>query len=187
MVELKHWDPVSCVLTLKYMPNGNLKEYIQKHEISLSQRQQWVRDVTEGVKLLHSHNVIQCDVGPQSFLLDAKISIKIYDFGGSSLDGSQATVTPAVRYYLPSVGGATIKEDIFALGSTIYFIATGKEPYEELTGEDQVEKLYKDGVFPELSQVPFAEIIALCWRQEAESAKMIIEPVMRSSENRQSE
>jgi len=43
-----------------------------------------------------------------------------------------------------------------------------------------VEKLYKDGVFPELSEVPFADIIALCWRQDAESAKTIIKLVMRS-------
>ncbi|KAF2245252.1 kinase-like protein [Trematosphaeria pertusa] len=180
LVQFKHWDPVGHALTLEYMPNGNLKEYVQKHgqEISPFQRQQWVREVTEGVELLHSHNVIQGDVGPHNFLLDIDLSLKICDFGGSSLDGSQATVAPGVRYRLPSLGRTTVKEDLFALGSTIYFIATGHEPYEELT-DDQVEKLYKDGVFPELSEVPFAEIIALCWRQEAESAK-IIKLVMRS-------
>jgi hypothetical protein len=76
------------------------------------------------------------------------------------------------------MGRTTIKEDLFALGSTIYFIATGHEPYEELTDEHQVEKLYEDGVFPELSEVPFAEIIGLCWRHDAESAKIIVELVM---------
>jgi serine/threonine protein kinase len=189
LVPFKHWDPVSHVMTLEYMPNGNLKEYVRKHrqEISLSQRQQWVREAIEGVELLHSHNVIQCDVGPHNFLLDTDLSLKICDFGGSSLDGSRAKVAPGVRYSLPSLRGTTVKddlsalremmvkEDLFGLGSTIYFIATGHEPYEELADEDQVEKLYKDGVFPELSDVPFAEIIALCWRQEAESAKRIIE------------
>jgi serine/threonine protein kinase len=188
LVQYKHWDPVGHALTLEYMPNGNLKEYVQKHgkEISLFQRQQWVREVTEGVELLHSRNVIQGDVGPHNFLLDIDLSLKICDFGGSSLDGSQATVAPGVRYRLPSLGGTTVKEDLFALGSTIYFIVTGHEPYEELTDENQVEKLYEDGVFPDLSDVPFAEIIALCWRQEAESAKMILDLVMRSSEKCQS-
>jgi serine/threonine protein kinase len=188
LIEFKHWDPVDHILTLEYMPNGNLKEYIQKHgqEITPCQRQQWVRDVTEGVELLHSHDVIQGDVGPHNFLVDVDLRLKICDFGGSSLDGSQATVAPGIRYRLPSFGDTTVKEDLFALGSTIYFIATGHEPYEELTDETQVEKLYKNGTFPELSEVPFAEIIALCWRQEAESAKMIMELVMRSSEERQS-
>ncbi|KAH8156786.1 hypothetical protein CIB48_g11461 [Xylaria polymorpha] len=188
LVQLKHWDPIDHTLTLEYMPHGNLMEYVKKHgqKISPAQRRQWAMEATEGVELLHSHGVIQGDVGPHNFLLDVDLSLKICDFGGSSLDGSRAAVAPGVRYRLPSLAGrhiqpATIKEDLFALGSTIYFIATGHEPYNELTDEDQVEKLYKDGVFPELGGVPFAEIIALCWRQEAESAKMIIELVRRSS------
>jgi len=188
LVPLKHWDPVDHTLTLEYMPHGNLKEYVKEHgqNISPAQRQQWATEAAEGVELLHSHGVIQGDVGPHNFLLDLDLGLKICDFGGSSLDGSRATVAPGVRYRLPSLAGrhmqpATIKEDLFALGSTIYFIATGHEPYHELTDEDEVEKLYKDGVFPELGGVPFAEIITLCWRQEAESAKMIIELVRRSS------
>jgi serine/threonine protein kinase len=188
LVQLKHWDPVDHTLTLEYMPHGNLREYVKKYgqKISPFQRQQWVMEATEGVELLHSHGVIQGDVGPHNFLLDVDLSLKICDFGGSSLDGSRATVAPGVRYRLPSlverhIQPATIKEDLFALGSTIYFITTGHEPYNELTDEDQVEKLYEDGVFPELGGVPFAEIIALCWRQEAESAKVVIELVRRSS------
>jgi serine/threonine protein kinase len=42
LVQFKHWDPVGHALTLEYIPNGNLKEYIQKYgqEILPSQRQQ---------------------------------------------------------------------------------------------------------------------------------------------------
>ncbi|KAI0403511.1 kinase-like domain-containing protein [Xylaria palmicola] len=188
LVQFKHWDPVGHTLTLEYMPHGNLKEYVKKYgqKISPAQRRQWAMEATESLELLHSHGVIQGDVGPHNFLLDANLNLKICDFGGSSLDGSLATVVPGVRYRLPSLAGrhiqpATIKEDLFALGSTIYFITTGHAPYNELTDEDEVEKLFKDGLFPELGGVPFAEIIALCWRQEAESAKMIIELVRRPS------
>ena len=66
-----------------------------------------------------------------------------------------------------------IKEDLFALGSTIYFIATGHAPYEDLYKE-QVEKLYTDGVFPGLGNVVFAEVNELCWKQKAESADIIV-------------
>jgi serine/threonine protein kinase len=178
LVQFKHWNPVGPTLTLEYMPNSNLEEYVQKHgqEISLSQRQQWVREVTEGVELLHSRNVIQGDVGPHNFLLDMDLSLKICDVGGSSLDGSQATVASGVRYRLPDLSATTVKEDLFALGSTIYFIATGHKPYEESTDGDQVRKLE----YFRNWRSTFAEIIAQCWRQEAESAKMMIELVMRS-------
>ncbi|KAJ8129564.1 hypothetical protein O1611_g4067 [Lasiodiplodia mahajangana] len=181
LVQLKHWDPVDCTLTFEYMPHGNLLEYVEKHgqDISTSQRQKWAIQAAEGVQLLHSYGVVQCDVGPHNFLLDADLELKICDFGGSSLDGSPATIAPGVRYGLPRLRGkhippATIKEDLFALGSTIYFVATGHEPYDELTDEDEVEKRYKDGVFPQLNDVPFAEAIALCWRQEVESAQIIV-------------
>ncbi|KAI9804805.1 MAG: hypothetical protein M1825_001173 [Sarcosagium campestre] len=164
------------------MPHGTLKDYVKKYDqkISPAQRQQWVTEAAEGIKLLHSHGVIQSDVGPHNFLLDIGLSLKICDFGGSSLDGSRATVIPGARYRLPGLAERhlqppTVKEDLFALGSTIYFIATGHEPYEQVDEDDQVEKLYKDGVFPALGTVLFSEIIALCWRQEAESAKEVVE------------
>lgn len=181
LVQLKHWDPVDCTLTLEYMPNGNLKDYIKNHgqNISKHQRQRWALEATESIELLHSCGILQGDVGPHNFLLDVDLDLKICDFGGSSLDGSKATVVPGVRYRLPSSQLATIKEDLFALGSTIYFIATGQEPYHELTDEDEVAKLYQDGTFPELGNVLFAEAIALCWKGELASAQTIIEVIRR--------
>ncbi|KAF2754754.1 kinase-like protein [Pseudovirgaria hyperparasitica] len=187
LVQVKNWDSANHILTLEYMPNGSLKEYIEKHrqEILRSQREQWVKEAAEAVDLLHSHHVIQSDVGPHNFLLDGDLGLKICDFGGASVDGSRPEVLPGARYRLPGLFTKDPKEkalkgDLFGLGSTIFFIATGHEPYEELTDDDQIEKLYQDGRFPVLSEVLFAEIIALCWKQEAESAKMVLERVMHS-------
>ncbi|OIW30510.1 kinase-like protein [Coniochaeta ligniaria NRRL 30616] len=184
LVELKDWDPVDCVLTLGYMPHGTLKAFIEKNggqqTISPAQRKQWAIEAAEGVELLHSHGVIHCDIGPHNFLLDDHLSLKICDFGGSSVDGSRASVVPGVRYRAPTLAGrtmqpATLKEDIFALGSTIYFVSTGHEVYNDLAEDDQVQKLYVDGVFPDLSGVLFGEAISLCWRQEVDSAKIVME------------
>ncbi|KAB5580465.1 kinase-like domain-containing protein [Coniochaeta sp. 2T2.1] len=184
LVELKHWDPVDHTLTLGYMPHGTLKAFIEKNgqTISPAQRQQWAMEAAEAVALLHSHGVIHCDVGPHNFLLDDLLSLKIADFAGSSVDGSRATVVPGVRYRAPdlaarSIQPATIKEDIFAPGSTIYFVSTGDEVYADLTEDDDIEKLYVDGVFPDLSGVLFGKAIALCWRQEVESARVVMELV----------
>lgn len=193
LVKFKHWDPVEHTLTLEYMPNGNLVEYIKQHgdDISTSQRRTWAMQVAEGVALLHSYDIFQGDVGPHNLLLDKDLELKICDFGGSSLDGSRPAVAPAERYMLPGLierrfrsklvlKENLIKEDLFALGSTIYFIATGRDPYSELTDEDEVQKLYKEGVFPDLGGVLFAESIAECWRQEVESAEKLIEIIRLS-------
>lgn len=188
LVPLKHWDPVECTLTLEYMPHGNLRDYVENHgqDISTAQRRKWAVEAAEGVALLHAHGVLQGDVGPHNFLLDADLALRICDFGGSSLDGSRATVAPGVRYRLPSLGGrrhvqqAMVKEDLFGLGSTVYFIAAGHAPYGELDDEDEVERLYGEGVFPDLGGVLFAEAIALCWKGEVESARAVVEILGRS-------
>jgi serine/threonine protein kinase len=172
-------------LTLEYMPHGNLKNISRSTGMRYRPRsgRQWVREATEGVELLHSHAVIQSDVGPHNLLLDAHLSLRICDFGGSCLDGSQAMVLSGVRYRMPGLERATtVKEDLLALGSTTYFIATGHEPWEEVVNEDELEKLFASGVFPDLSGVLFADVIALCWRQEVDLAKMISRLVMRASE-----
>ena len=187
LVQLRRWNPIDYTLTLEYMPGGNLRDYVENHRgtISLAQKQRWIIEAAECIELLHSHGVIHCDVGPHNFLLDVDLSLKICDFAGSSIDGSCASVAPGVRYRIPGLSRihyqpATVKEDLFALGSTIYFIATGYEPYSKLTDDDEVKRLYDEGVFPKLVGIPFADIIALCWRQKIESAEVIIKLVKRS-------
>lgn len=103
LVELKGWDPEACTLTLKYMPNGTLEEYIKSYhgQISPAERLRWTAQAAEGLQFLHSAGVIHCDVGPHNLLLDADLSLKIADFSGSSLDGSRAMVCPGIRYTLP--------------------------------------------------------------------------------------
>jgi serine/threonine protein kinase len=146
LVKLKGWNPDTHTLTLEYMSNGTLEEYVKSHlkEISLAQKLRWVIQVVDALHLLHSAGVIHCDVGPHNLLLDADLCLKIADFSGSSLDGSPAMVCPGPRYVAPDPDWRpgkppTVEDDLFALGSTVYYILTGKAPFEELP-DDLVQK-----------------------------------------------
>lgn len=75
-----------------------------------------------------------------------------------------------VRYRLPSEPPVMIEKNLFALGSTIYFIATGYDLHHELADENEVEKLYEKGISLELGAMPFVDAISLCWKQEVKSA-----------------
>ncbi|KFH45077.1 L-type lectin-domain containing receptor kinase S-like protein [Hapsidospora chrysogenum ATCC 11550] len=153
LVKLRSWDPVQHELVLEYMQNGTLKQYIRDHlaEITPQLRIRWARQAVEGLQLLHA----------------ADLELKIADFGGSSVNGSRASVCPGIRYKTPDLDWRkppTLAEDLFSLGSLFYFIFTGNVPFHDLE-EEEVEDKFRAGVFPDLSGVPCADIIALCWKQ----------------------
>jgi len=162
-------------IILEYMPNGNLRDYLQSGAaLNLDQRLQWACDAAEALHLVHSYNIIHCDVKPENFLLDSSFRLRIIDFSGSSIDGSYASAFEGVRFCLPRPWEApsTIVTDVFALGSTIYEIMTGTQPYEEQTDEEVVA-LFEQAKFPSVDNLPCGEIIKRCWHSEVNSAEEI--------------
>ncbi|OBT60307.1 hypothetical protein VE03_10216 [Pseudogymnoascus sp. 23342-1-I1] len=163
-------------LILEYMPNGNLREYLQTKaaDVSLDQRLQWACDAAEALHLVHSHNIIHCDVKPENFLLDSRLRLRIIDFSGSSIDGSYFSAVESARFCLPRPWEApsSIVTDVFALGSTIYEIMTGTQPYAHCTDEE-VEALFREGTFPPVDRIPCGEVIKRCWHSEVHSAEEI--------------
>lgn len=177
LVKIINWDPENCELTMEYMPNGCLKEYLCEHNntICTKQRLQWAREAAEGLQQLHLVNVIHCDVEPKNFLLDSGLGLKIADFSGSSLDGSQATACAGTRFLQPDFdwrSPPTVQQDLYSLGSTIYNIMTGQPPFRELPS-DEVEQLYEAKTFPALTNVLCGEIIQKCWYNKIASAQEI--------------
>ncbi|KAK0764787.1 hypothetical protein N5P37_002256 [Trichoderma harzianum] len=185
LVKIRNWDSTEHTMVMEYMPHGTLKQYIKTHyeDVSRPLQLQWARQAAEGLQLLHAFDILHCDVGPHNFLLDASLNLKIADFGGSSINGSYASVCPGSRYRAPDPEWRPGKppssnEDLFALGSVLYFIFTGKVPFSELE-EDEVASQYKAEVFPDLSEVLCSDIITLCWQQRAGSARQIYETISR--------
>lgn len=52
--------------------------------------------------------------------------------------------------------------EVFAVGSLIYEISTGKRPYDDIE-DDEVESLFRQGVFPGTADVYLGDIIRKCW------------------------
>ena len=177
LVRFINFDPEECVLTMEYMPNGCLKDYLRAHNdtIPLTQRLRWAREAAEGLQLLHAANVLHCDVEPKNFLLDADMGLKIADFSGSSLEGSLASACVGKRFLPPGFdwqGPPTVQDDLYSLGGTIYCIMTGQYPFEELPS-DEVEKLYETHKFPDVTGTPWGHIVECCWRCEVSSAQEV--------------
>ena len=145
-------------LCLEYMPNGNLRDYLCRYNdtVSREQRHKWAYEAAEGLDVLHSADIIHSDPKPSNFLLDACLNLRIADFGCSSFRRSQASA----------------HADLFALGSTIYEIMTGRSPYQELPSSE-VQQRYRAHEFPDVTNIPCGECIRQCWLGEAYSAQEI--------------
>lgn len=111
---------------------------------------------------------------PENFLLDNELRLRISDFAGSSLDQSVPTVCPPSKYSRPntSLQQFSIQDDIFGLGSTFFKIMTGKDPYDNLSDED-VDKRFKVGDFPDTSDLVLGEVIRKCWEGQIASVQTL--------------
>ncbi|KAH6721164.1 spindle assembly checkpoint kinase [Leptodontidium sp. MPI-SDFR-AT-0119] len=177
LIQIIAWHPKECSLIMEYMPNGCLKDYLlaNNEKVTTAQRLRWAQEAAEGLQLLHAANVIHCDVEPKNFLLDADLSLKIADFSGSSLDGSNASACAGTRFLPPSFdwrSPPTIQNDLFGLGSTIYTIMTGRYPFQEVSSRE-VERLYAAQDFPDVTHTLCGAAIQRCWLFEIGSAQEV--------------
>ncbi|KAL4898873.1 hypothetical protein BDW74DRAFT_184297 [Aspergillus multicolor] len=167
--KLIDWDPDTCCLTIEYQEHGSLRRYFRKNKgrITQEQRLRWALQAAEGIAALNSVDVIHCDVSPLNVLLDHNLDLKVADFGGSSVSGSEPSRIAEARFRdydctcPPRVG-----DDTFALGSLLYFIMTGRYPYED-RGSNEVQDLYASESFSDLSNITCGSIISRCWARDA--------------------
>lgn len=175
-------------LCLEYAAKGDLRTLMQYSEAPKKiDRLRWSYDIAGAVAHLHNSGVVHCDISCRNFFIDSNDVIKVGDFGGSCLEGQQPNAAAESRYQMPLRGRPSsqvpaLQEDIFALGSALYEILAWHQPYPS-HDEDHIEKLYEAGTFPDLSDIPAANIIARCWTEQYDCVTMIqcdLEPLQSS-------
>lgn len=148
---------------------------MHSNSIPLKQKDEWMSQAAEALAVVHAADVIHCDVTPRNFMLDRCLQLHIADFAGSSVSGSLPTRTTSPRFQPPGWSWTRkpeIVDDIFALGSIMYFIQNGYEPYHDIS-EDEVEELFNMADFPDVSTLRHGSIIQRCWTGDWDNAQHI--------------
>lgn len=152
---------------------------IEPHIISLQLRIKWSIQAAEALAFIHSRGVIHCDIHPNNFLLDEALNLQLCDFSGSLFGNLDGTGMESIRFFLPRdpLATPTKRSDLFALGSAIYFIISGCEPYNTLT-ENEVTARYTRGDFPAIDSIPCGRVIMSCWKGDLKDANEVCQALL---------
>jgi serine/threonine protein kinase/serine/threonine protein phosphatase PrpC len=97
-----------------------------------------VEQIAKGLRAFHRMEVLHQDLRPDNIMIDTHGTVKIIDFGSTSVAGIAELATPrnlmpgtfqyaAPEYFLGDAG--TTNSDLFSLGVITYHMLTGRLPY----------------------------------------------------------
>ncbi len=130
----------------------------------------WAIQAAEGLFHMHSIKVVYADVGPHNLILVNSRQIKWVDFEGSGIDEQSASASYDIHYWRPTEGNPSVDTDIFAFGCLLFEIEQGSPPYNDTFNHlppheqaVQIERLYSNEQYPDVSGFFFGQIILACW------------------------
>lgn len=120
--------------TMKLCQGGSLQAIFDQGPMKLSRLRKAATEVTFGLQALHQRGMLHRDIKPANILLDDEGVTLLGDFGwvtdeiilGYAMGGGYSDhLAPEVH----TLGVATVKTDVWALGMTIYRLLHGKNWY----------------------------------------------------------
>lgn len=125
-------------IVMEYIEGSNLHEVLTQHRqepFSEEEVLTWAIEICDVLAYLHGLDppIIYRDLKPSNIMLDSKDRLKLIDFGIARKfdeDGKEVTKVVSAGYSPPEQywGQASLASDIYALGATMHFLLTGKEP-----------------------------------------------------------
>jgi len=165
-------------LIFRFEINGDLRRYFSEigfETIPVLQRERWAKQAAESVEFIHSQGVIHCDLQPNNLLVDDKYNLRLCDFAGSLFGELDGKAMESTRFFLPRdpLSTPNTKSDLFALGSVMYYIMMGFEPYNNLS-DDEVTARFTRGEFPDVDGLKFGRTISGCWTGKFGTAREVV-------------
>jgi serine/threonine-protein kinase len=122
-------------MVIEHINGMDLRAYVKEHGPQPERLiMRWAMESADILQYLHEQQppIIHRDVTPDNLVLDRTGAIKLIDFGAANeliatatgtLVGKQAYISPEQFR-----GKAVPQSDIYALGCTLYYLATGHDP-----------------------------------------------------------
>eukprot|EP01125_Pyxidicula_operculata_P003132 TRINITY_DN1338_c3_g2_i1.p1 TRINITY_DN1338_c3_g2~~TRINITY_DN1338_c3_g2_i1.p1 ORF type:complete len:1112 (-),score=237.63 TRINITY_DN1338_c3_g2_i1:92-3427(-) len=140
----KEQDSQFVYIALTYC-SQTLYDLVQDDELYKTLKKSNIKNLlsqlSNGIKYLHSLNIVHRDIKPQNILLTQDLKVKISDMGlakklSNDKNSFSSTCPGTIGWQAPEIlkqnlGSMTNKVDVFAFGCIIHYVITGKHPYGE--------------------------------------------------------
>lgn len=130
----------TAYMVMEYLQGCTLKQYIREHggRLDTDHILHICLSVLDALAVVHKAGMIHRDISPENIFICEDLTVKLIDFGAAKqvyLDGEQTmSVVLKPGYAPPEQYAKKDKQgpwtDIYALGATLYFAATGEKPEE---------------------------------------------------------
>ncbi len=129
-----------CCLVLEFIDGVDLEQYLERTGKPIPEPQliEWALQILDVLQFLHTqrpHPIVFRDLKPSNIMLRQDGSIALIDFGIARLFQPQARgTTIGTEGYAPPEqyrGIADPRGDLYALGATLYHLATGIDPRQQ--------------------------------------------------------
>ncbi len=192
---------------LQYLSGGTLDQRLRQHQmrdhtnhrvtgVTCHEAQsliwRWMAELAEAIAWLESLGYVHGDMRPPNILLDRTDHLKVIDFDNTVAVGSVSDGDPPPYARVFGDEGAEDRgtfgyhgprTEQFAIGSVIYYMSRGYEPYDnEWFGDDhgpEVVRLLQERQFPKVDEHDMDTIIRKCWYGEYESIRNLKSEVIR--------
>lgn len=150
-VEMKSYsaDDVKTLILLKYYEEGSLYKYVKDNDLNDKQKDSLILRILDIVCYLHQKSYIHADIKPDNFFVSNN-QIRLGDFAtltklNNIYEDKLNGIFGTKGYKYSSSNNFSIKDEIFALVSTIYYIETSevlitKDRFVELSSKENPEE-----------------------------------------------
>lgn len=153
-------------LITEYIDGSNLSDLLKLGSFSLEDALDALQQSARGLGHVHSKGLVHRDIKPSNLIRDADGVIRILDLGLASIandsDEADSRLTQSqqlfgtIDFMAPEQAvhfkEAGPKSDVYSLGCTLYFLLTGRAPYQ---GDSAMKKLlaHRDCEIPSIRSV----------------------------------
>ncbi|KJZ72468.1 hypothetical protein HIM_08137 [Hirsutella minnesotensis 3608] len=194
---IQHFHNTEDAIFMEYMPGGNLGSVLSDEQVKDESTQRvirveklqvaqdclrWMRQLAAAAAWLEELGLAHCDIRPANMLLSDVRDMKLADFDHTRKIGDTLpSLTEPFARLLGDEGGsergtygtAGSRTEQFAIGSVIFSLTRGHDPYEnEWWGPDHgpiCQGKLQNMEFPDLGKEKYDNIIGQCWHGRYES------------------